>query len=149
MDIQAVSPTRLAYPVSLQHQHDTVFVSFPDVPEALTEAATEEQALSDAVDCLVAALGGYVQSHRRIPAPSSTGGSHVIELTAMVTAKLALYEAMQETDVDDVALAKRLGTMRSTVRRLVDLDRRSHIDQIAEALDALGKHLVVEVFSAA
>ena len=67
----------------------------------------------------------------------------------MVTAKLALYEAMQETDVDDVALAKRLGIMRSTVRRLVDLDHRSHIDQIAEALDALGKHLVVEVFSAA
>lgn len=149
MDIQAVSPTRLAYPVSLQHQHDTVLVSFPDVPEALTESPTEQEALSDAVDCLVSALGGYVQSRRRIPAPSSTGGSHVIELTAMVTAKLALYEAMQETDVDDVALAKRLGTMRSTVRRLVDLDRRSHIDQIAEALDALGKHLVVEVFSAA
>ena len=67
----------------------------------------------------------------------------------MVTAKLALYEAMQETDVDDAALARRLGTMRSTVRRLVDLDRRSHINQIAEALDALGKHLVVEVFAAA
>ena len=67
----------------------------------------------------------------------------------MVTAKLALYEAMQEADVDDGVLAKRLGTMRSTVRRLVDLDPRSHIDQIAEALDALGKHLVVEVFSAA
>ena len=67
----------------------------------------------------------------------------------MVTAKLALYEAMQETDVDDVALAKRLATMRSAVRRLVDLDHRSHIDKIAEALDVLGKHLVIEVFSAA
>ena len=67
----------------------------------------------------------------------------------MITAKLALYEAMQENDVDEAALAKRLGTLRRTVRRLIDLDHRSHIDQIAEALDALGKHLVVEVFSAA
>ena len=144
--MQAV-PARLAYPVSLHRERDTVLVSFPDLPEALTEGATEQEALSEAADCLVAALGGYVDSGRRIPTPS--GGSGFVELTAMVAAKLALYEAMQETDVDDVALAKRLGTMRSTVRRLVDLDRRSHIDQIAEALDVLGKHLVVEVFSAA
>ena len=144
--MQAV-PARLAYPVSLQRGRATVLVSFPDVPEALTEGATEQEALSEAADCLVAALGGYVDSGRRIPTPS--GGSRVIELTAMITAKLALYEAMRENDVDEVALAERLGTPRGTVRRLIDLDHRSHIDQIAEALDALGKHLVVEVFSAA
>ena len=149
MDIEAVPQTRLAYPVSLQYEHDTVRVSFPDIPEALTEGSTEREALSEAVDCLVAALGGYVDSRRHIPAPSSTGGSRIVELPAMIAAKLALYEAMLENDVDEAALAKRLGTLRRTVRQLIDLDRRSHIDQLAEALDALGKHLVVEVFSAA
>ena len=36
-----------------------MLVSFPDVPEALTEGATRAEALSEAVDCLVDALGAF------------------------------------------------------------------------------------------
>ena len=51
---------RLAYPVNLGRQEDgSILVSFPDIPEALTEGATEEEALAEAEDCLIAALGGY------------------------------------------------------------------------------------------
>ena len=62
---------RLAYPVSLQLMPDTVLVSFPDIPEALTEGNTEHEALAEAADCLIAALGGYVNDGRRIPKPST------------------------------------------------------------------------------
>ena len=37
--------TPLAYPVALQERQDSVLVSFPDVPEALTEGATRQEAL--------------------------------------------------------------------------------------------------------
>ena len=126
-----------------------MLASFPDVPEAITEGATRQEALEEASDCLVAALGGYVDSGRRLPEPSRLRGSLVVELSAIVTAKLALYEAMSDEQIDPAALAKRLGMVKTTVCRLLDLDCRSHIDQVATALDALGRHLVVEVHTAA
>ena len=52
---------KLAYPVDLLPQEDGSFlVSFPDIPEALTDGRTKDEALSEAVDCLIAALGVYV-----------------------------------------------------------------------------------------
>ena len=149
MDSQATVSELLAYPVRLQSLSETVLVSFPDVPEALTEGDTEQDALDEAYDCLVAALAGYIRARRPIPNPSGAHSSPLIELSPIVTAKLALYQAMREQQIDDVVLAKRLGTMESTVNRLIDLDYRSHIDHVAAALDVLGKRLVVAVHSAA
>ena len=136
---------RLAWPARLEAREGTVLVSFPDVPEALTEGATRAEALSEAVDCLVAALGGYVNEGRTIPRPSPARGRPLVELPAPVAAKLALYQAIDEQKLSNVALAKRLGTIEGTVRRLVDLDHRSHIVQVESALEVLGRRLVVEV----
>ena len=60
--------TQLAYPVRLEtDDHGAVLVSFPDIPEALTEGATEQEALAEAQDCLIAALGGYVDGLAKHP----------------------------------------------------------------------------------
>ncbi len=48
-----------------------------------------------------------------------------------------------------VALGKRIGVSEGAVRRLLDLDHRSHIGQVETALAALGMRLVVEVRDAA
>lgn len=42
-------------------------VRFPEIPEALTEGETEEEARANAVDCLSAALEGYVKAGRPLP----------------------------------------------------------------------------------
>ena len=48
------SSTRMAWPVNLEQQPDgSVLVSFPDIPQALTEGATIADALSEAEDCLM------------------------------------------------------------------------------------------------
>ena len=86
---------RLAYPVRLERHPDTVIVTFPDIPEALTEGATEDEALAEAKDCLVAALGGYVQDGRPIPVPSQDAGAAYVALPALVALKVALYEAIR------------------------------------------------------
>ena len=135
---------QLAYPVQLDTQEEsTIFVSFPDVPEALTEGPTEREALAEAEDCLIAALGGYINERRNIPCPSPARGCPVVILPALVAAKLALYQAMREQGVSNVALAGQLGVMEGTVRRLLDLDHRSHIGQIEAALKIFGKRLVI------
>lgn len=135
---------KLAWSVELRRQEDgTVLVTFPDIPEALTDAPTEAEALSQAQDCLLAALGGYVGDRRAIPRPSPARGRALIALPALVAAKIALYDAMLVQGVSNTALAKRLGLSEGAVRRLIDLDHRSHIGQVETALRALGQRLTV------
>ena len=62
----------------------------------------------------------------------------------VVAAKLALYQAMRDQGVSQVALAERLGITEGAVRKLVSLDHRSHIGQVETALRLLGRQLVVE-----
>src|SRR5262245_7456450 len=84
-------------------------VTFPDVPEAGTDAETREEALREAVDALIAALGGYVHNRRLIPKPSKAQlGQTMITLPTLVAAKLALYEAMYGTGISNVELGRRL-----------------------------------------
>jgi antitoxin HicB len=56
---------------------------------------------------------------------------------------------MWEAGLTAMALAKRLGLSEGAIRRLLDLDHRSHIGQVEAALAALGKRLSVEVYDAA
>ena len=135
---------RLAWPADLQTQEDgSVLVTFPDIPEALTEGVTEADALAQAGDCLIAALGGYVAARRAIPRGSPARARAMIALPALAAAKVALYGAMRAQGVGNTALAARLGVTEGAVRRLVDLDHRSHIGQVETALLALGQRLTV------
>jgi antitoxin HicB len=141
---------RYAYPVELDPDEDgRIVVSFHDVPGALTDGADAEEALREAQDCLICALGGYIELNRAIPEPSPAGRRPVVHVPPLVAAKLALYEAMREQGLTNTALAERLGVTEAVVRRLVDLDHRSHIGQVERALALLGKRLVVEVLEAA
>ena len=126
-----------------------MLVQFVDVPEAHTLAASEAGAGEGALDCLVAALGGYVRLDRQIPRPSAARGRPVALLPPLVAAKLALHEAMREQRITRTELARRLALPENAVRRLLDLDHRSHLDQLDRALSALGKRLEVRVLEPA
>ena len=135
---------RLAYPAALRQLPDTVLVSFPDVPEALTEGETVEDALREAADCLVAALGGYVRNGQRIPVPSELPNAPLVRLPALAAAKVALYQTLLGQPEERAGLAERIGLTDSALDRLVDLDQRSPIGQVEDALRALGLVLRVE-----
>jgi antitoxin HicB len=135
-----------AFPYRLQPEAGGVLVQFIDVPEAHTFGPTEADAGGEhSRDCLIAALGGYIRLGRAIPRPSPAQGQPVVILPPLVTAKLALYEAMRAQRITRTELARRLGAQENAIRRLLDLDHRSHIDQVDRALAALGKRLEVRV----
>jgi len=142
---------KFAYPIDLIPQDDGSFlVSFPDIPEAITDGSTKNEALSETADCLIAALGGYVNDRREIPKPSSPKpGQVTIDVPPLVSAKLALYQTMREAQITHVVLGKRLGVNEAAIRGLLDLDHKSHIEQIDAALSELGRRLIVEVHDAA
>ena len=139
------------YPVRLDPEPDcsAVNVSFPDVPEALTWGDDAAEALILAEDCVTGALRGYIKRGWSIPRPSPARGRPTVTLPPLVAAKLALYEAMREQSVDHEDLAARLGMAEPTARRLLNLDHRSHIDQVEAALRCLGKRLEITVRDAA
>jgi antitoxin HicB len=139
-----------AFPYRFEPEEQGVLVQFIDVPEAHTSGPTETAAGGDhALDCLVATLGGYIRLGREIPRPSPARGRPVIILPPLVAAKLALYEAMRAQRITRTELARRLGLQENAIRRLLDLDHRSHIDQVDRALAALGKRLEVRVLEPA
>ena len=120
-------------------------VTFPDVYGANTGGWSWEEALEMAKDCLGVALGMYVKAREDIPAPRPLAeGQVLISVTPIVAAKLALYAAMREQGVTNVALAVRLGLQENAVRRLLDPGHRSHITSVERALEAVGRSLVVE-----
>ena len=74
-------------------ESDEYIVTFPDVPEAITVGATEDEALEMAADALEVALAGRMKDGDRIPATSSHRGKgdHIVTLSPQFAAKLAVY----------------------------------------------------------
>ena len=121
-------------------------VTFVDIPEAITQGDTENQALEAAKDALESALDFYFEDKRAVPQPSKAKrGQHVVELAASLSAKVLLLNEMVTQNVRPAELARRLNTSPQEVNRLTNVKHTSRIDGIAAALQALGKHLDMRV----
>ena len=71
-------------------------VRVPGIPEALTEGQTKDEARANALDCVIAALEGYMKGDRALPRDKAGHlGSDRVVLPSLVTAKLAVYETMR------------------------------------------------------
>ena len=67
----------------------------------------------------------------------------MVSLPAETMAKAALYVAMKDAGITKVQLAKRLGVDEKEVRRLLDPHYGSKLPRIAQAVEALGRRLVI------
>ena len=141
---------RFAYPYELTAQPGGGFiVTFPDVPEAMTQGETEEEAAKMAEDALITALSFYTDDSERLPHPSPARGRRVAHVPPLVGAKLLLHQAMLAAGVSNVDLARRLGIDEKVARRLHDPLYKSRIDRVDKALRTLGKRIELVVREAA
>src|SRR5919106_4627490 len=84
-------------------------VTFVDLPEAITQGETVEEALREAADCLDEAMANRIVSGLSIPAPSRLQrGQYAVPVAAQTAAKAALYIALQDAQITKAELAKRL-----------------------------------------
>ena len=121
-------------------------VRFPEIPEALTEGETEEEAHANAIDCIIAALEGYMKAGKPVPRPSARGpGGARAVLPSLVTAKLAVYETMRTHGWSKVKLAKELGVAENSVRRLLNLRHSSQIGVVDAALAKMDAELSIDL----
>jgi len=130
-----------AYPVTLEQDGDSILVTFPDIPEAITFGEDKGAALLQAQDALETALELYVDARR--PLPSASVGEPSIAPTLLVQAKLRLYEAMLAQNIRKSELARRLGWHMPQVDRILALDHISKMPQIEQAASALDVHMEI------
>lgn len=134
------------YPIALEEDdNDTWLVSFPDFPEAHTYGDSPEEAIARAHDALATIVVGYIRSRRPIPSPSPIKTASA-ELSALMSAKVELYNAMLETGTTKTALARKLDWHMPQVDRLFDLTHGSRVDQLEAAAAALGGKFEVTLF---
>jgi antitoxin HicB len=135
------------YPATLIPDPDGGFtVTFRDVPEAITEGDTRDDALLRAEGALESALAMYIAVKEPLPASSEAeAGEAMVPLSALGMAKTALYDAMREQGVGRAELARRLRWHLPQVSYLLDLRYASRMQHVEAALAALALRLIVDV----
>lgn len=114
-------------------------VTFRDVPEAITEGDSLEEAEDMARDALVTAMEFYFDDGRPVPPPSKAlKGERIVVLPLSVAAKVALLNARLESGTKPAELARRMGIKPQEVTRIFDLQHPTKIDTVAAALGAMG-----------
>jgi antitoxin HicB len=135
------------YPVTLTKQSEGGYlVNFSDLPEAITQAETTEEALREAGDCLEEAIANRIAMKLEIPNPSRPKkNQYSVSLHTNVAAKAALYLAMREKKLSNMALARKLSCDEKEIRRMLDPYYYSKLPKIECALNALGQQLEIGV----
>ena len=117
-------------------------VTFPDVPEAITEGSSLSETAENAADALGTALLAYVRAGRPLPAARAVG-SMVVTVAPDVAAKLAVLETFASAGISKSELGRRLGKDEKEVRRILDPMHPTKIGPLAAAMAAMGRRLIV------
>lgn len=145
MNREFVFPARLA----ADPEDGGFVVTFPDLPEIITQADTADGALAAAADALEEAIAGRIRREEMIPEPTRRRSRNLIVLAPLMAAKAALYLATRESGVSRAELARRLQVDPKEVQRLLDPRHPSKVSRLAQALAVLGQRLELRVTAAA
>jgi antitoxin HicB len=126
--------------------HHGVVVSFPDVPEAITEGSDQAEAYAQAQEALGLALLTYPARGLALPEPRARGGGLVsIAVEPEIAAKLALLEALRKRGLSQRAFARLIGKDEKEARRILDPKHATKLATLTAALGKLGQRLVIAV----
>ena len=139
--------TFYVYPVSIRKGRDGRYLAqFPDVPEALTDGATREEAYLEAKDALAEALMSRMADKEDIPVPSEARARRLpLALDPTVALKVALYTAVREQGLTIADLARLLEVDHKEARRLLDPHHVSKLPRLRQALASVGYEVFVGV----
>ncbi len=137
------------YPVRIEKDdNNTLLVTFPDIPEAITFGETLEDAFERAIDCLDTALAFRIKEGQALPKSSYTTGK-CVSPSPLVALKAALFCEMKKQGIRKSDLVKKLKCSPKTVDRIVDARHKSTFKQMESAFRVIGKHIIIHIESAA
>jgi antitoxin HicB len=126
-----------------------IVVSFPDVPEAVTQGRGQAEARAMAEEALGLVLLAYLERGKPLPKPRTKGRNLIdVAVAPDVAAKLAVLESFTSAGISKSELARRIGKDEKEVRRILDPKHPTKLPALIATLRALGKRLVVGVVEA-
>lgn len=136
----------MKYPAKLAKDEDGFVVTFKDIPEAITQGDTYDEAIEMAEDALLTAMDFYFEDNRQVPSPSKLEkGEVLINLPISAATKIMLLNTLLEKRVTQAELAKLMGIRPQQVTRIVNLEHTTKIDTVEKAFRALGRELDIAV----
>lgn len=121
-------------------------VTFRDIPEAVTQGDDDAEAMAMAEDVLISSIEYYFEKKRTVPPPSAAQpDERLVTLPAIVSAKVLLLNEMLHQKIGPSELARRMGTIPQNVNRLIDVQHVSKLEKVEEALNCLGRRLVLSL----
>jgi antitoxin HicB len=140
--------TQFVYPaIFTPDTEDGGFViTFPDIPEAITQADSIAMGLKEATDCLDEAISGRLRLGKPLPPPSTLETEHyLIYLPAQTATKALLTQALAESAMSSSELAKRIHCNKKAVQRLLDPKYASPLSELETAFKAIGCQLTPHI----
>ncbi len=136
-----------AYPAHFESEPDGRYtVTFPDLPDAITQGEDRDDAFEMAADCLAETIGARIADRDDIPFPSPLKRGQVrVAVPVYVAVKAALYVAMRQEGVSMNELARTLEGQHLQVRRLLDPGRASSMKRLDQAFSAIGRRVCVSL----
>lgn len=131
----------LLYPVLLDDDDGTVFVTSPDFPELTTFGDDRDEAIARAADALEEAIAARIAARQDIPEPSA--GEERVKVPTLTAIKAMLYQGMLNEGIGKAEMARRLGWHLPQVDRVLDVRHSSRLDRMDLALSAIGLQIEV------
>lgn len=126
----------------------TWVATFPEVPPAITQGATREEALENAKDALEAAVSFLLKRRKPVslPQPDEPREDEVmVSVDPLLAAKVALQSIQRREGLSNVDLGRRLNIAEGEVRRMLDPAHPTKVRRLNDALRTFGQQLVVGV----
>jgi antitoxin HicB len=138
---------RFEYAVRLTPAEEGGYVvTCRDLPEVITQGEDVQDALAQAADAMEEAFAARMDDGLDFPVPSPPQGQEsLVSPPPETVVKAALYVAMREAGMSQVDLAERLGVDEKEVRRMLDPRHGTKLPRLAQAVQALGRQLRIEL----
>jgi antitoxin HicB len=137
----------LAYPARLKKQPEGGFlIKFRDVPEALAQGGTKEEALGLGESALITALGVYMEEGKPIPLPSEPRrGEILIPLRVENTCRVMFYEAMRRKAFTVKDVAEKMGVTVYKAKKLLHVTSQTTLDDLVRVALALDMQVISQI----
>jgi antitoxin HicB len=139
---------RLTYAIkrTADRRDDGSVVTCRDIPEAITQGETADEALTEAEGALQAAIEGRIEDGLDIPAPSRpTRGERLAATPFTTDLEVAAYIALRESGIPKSKFARRMHVHEKEARRMLDPKHPTKVTTLERALAALGRRAEIEV----
>lgn len=136
------------YPAQISFDKDDsrYLVVFPDMPEAVTEGESEEEAFFNASEVLTLVIEGRLEEHIDIPQPSLCKKDQVlISPSARAQTALLIKWAKLHADHTTSEIARSLNTSWPAISRLESPKHWPSLRQLEKVANVLGQQLIISM----